>query len=116
MFHDKLAKNPRRLRGILGFKRGAILVSLCWVAILVYTIDRKWWQASIWALISAILTAVGVIHVPVSDYPSLEPLPPPFQTATVAPAFVTSPPKVYHAEIYALCPTAAVEYIAKTNG
>lgn len=54
------------LRGILGFKSGAILVSLCWVAILVHIIDRKWWQASVWALIAAVFSAVGVIHVPVS--------------------------------------------------
>ena len=54
-------------RGILGFKGGAILVSLCWVAILVHIIDRKWWQASVWAIISAAFTAVGVIHVPVSS-------------------------------------------------
>ena len=52
-------------RGILGFKRGAILVSLCWVAILVNIIDRKWWQAAVWALISATFSAIGLIHVPV---------------------------------------------------
>ena len=50
---------------MLGFKRGAILVSLCWVAILVHIIDRKWWQATVWALLSSILTAVGIIHVQV---------------------------------------------------
>ncbi|CAN0344518.1 unnamed protein product, partial [Ascophyllum nodosum] len=54
--------------GILGFKRGAILVSLCWVAILVHTIDRKWWQAAFWALFSAILSAIGIIHVPVAGF------------------------------------------------
>ncbi|CAM9416209.1 unnamed protein product, partial [Ascophyllum nodosum] len=50
--------------GILGFKRGAILLSLCWVAILVNIIDRKWWQAAVWALISATFSAIGLIHVP----------------------------------------------------
>ncbi|CAN0017419.1 unnamed protein product [Ascophyllum nodosum] len=54
--------------GILGFKRGAILVSLCWVSILVYIIDRKWWQAAVWAGISALFSAVGVIHVPVAGF------------------------------------------------
>ncbi|CAM9711568.1 unnamed protein product [Ectocarpus sp. 12 AP-2014] len=54
--------------GILGLKRGAILVSLCWVAMLVHIIDRKWWQASVWAVISACFTAVGVIHVPVAGF------------------------------------------------
>ncbi|CAN0344475.1 unnamed protein product [Ascophyllum nodosum] len=52
-------------RGILGFKRGAILISLCWVAILVHIVDRKWWQAALWALVSAMLSAIGIIHVPV---------------------------------------------------
>ncbi|CAM9519880.1 unnamed protein product, partial [Hapterophycus canaliculatus] len=56
--------------GILGLKRGAILVSLCWVAMLVHIIDRKWWQASVWAGISALFTAVGVIHVPVKPLTS----------------------------------------------
>ncbi|CAM9279105.1 unnamed protein product [Ectocarpus sp. 8 AP-2014] len=54
--------------GILGLKRGAILVSLCWVAMLVHIIDRKWWQASVWAVISACFTAVGIIHVPVAGF------------------------------------------------
>ncbi|CAN0254410.1 unnamed protein product, partial [Ectocarpus fasciculatus] len=54
--------------GILGLKRGAILVSLCWVAMLVHIIDRKWWQASVWAVISAGFTAVGIIHVPVAGF------------------------------------------------
>ncbi|CAM9464258.1 unnamed protein product [Ascophyllum nodosum] len=54
--------------GVLGFKRGAVLVSLCWVAILVHIIDRKWWQAACWALISAIFSAVGIIHVPVAGF------------------------------------------------
>ncbi|CAN0380987.1 unnamed protein product, partial [Ascophyllum nodosum] len=54
--------------GMLGFKRGAILVSLCWVAILVHIIDRKWWQAGVWALFSSILTAVGLIHVQVTGF------------------------------------------------
>lgn len=54
--------------GILGFKRGAILVSLCWVAILVHMVDRKWWQASVWAVIAAAFSAIGVIHVPVAGF------------------------------------------------
>ncbi|CAM9464400.1 unnamed protein product [Ascophyllum nodosum] len=54
--------------GILGCKRGAILVSLCWVTILVHVIDRKWWQAAVWALISATLSAFGLIHVPVAGF------------------------------------------------
>ncbi|CAN0452047.1 unnamed protein product, partial [Ascophyllum nodosum] len=37
-----------------------------WVAILVHIIDRKWWQAAVWALFSSILTAVGLIHVQVA--------------------------------------------------
>ncbi|CAM9464185.1 unnamed protein product [Ascophyllum nodosum] len=54
--------------GILGLKNGAILVSLCWVAILVHIIDLKWWQASGWALTSAIFSAIGIIHVPVAGF------------------------------------------------
>lgn len=44
---------------------------------LVHIIDRKWWQASVWALISALFTAVGVIHVPVRQTDRPPPLPPP---------------------------------------
>ena len=62
-------------RGILGLKNGAILVSLCWVAILVHIIDLKWWQASGWALTSAIFSAIGIIHVPVTQPHSLSPDP-----------------------------------------
>lgn len=58
-------------RGILALKRGAILVSLCWVAILVHIIDRKWWQAGMWAMISSLFAVVGIIHVPVSIHTSV---------------------------------------------
>lgn len=59
-------KNKKQNRGILGLKRGAILVSLCWVAILVHIIDRKWWQAAAWCIMSAVFSIFGIIHVPVS--------------------------------------------------
>ncbi|CAN0380917.1 unnamed protein product, partial [Ascophyllum nodosum] len=49
-YNSNLPDLPEGWWGILGFKRGAILVSLCWVAILVHIIDRKWWQAAVWAL------------------------------------------------------------------
>lgn len=40
---------------------------MCWTAIIVYIVDRKWWQAAVWAAFSALIAAVGVIHVPVSS-------------------------------------------------
>jgi AGZA family xanthine/uracil permease-like MFS transporter len=50
--------------GVLGWKRGALLVSMLWVAMLVQVIDRQWKLATIWAVISSLFAVFGIIHVP----------------------------------------------------
>jgi AGZA family xanthine/uracil permease-like MFS transporter len=50
--------------GVLAWKRGALLISFVWVAMLCFVIDRKWKTATIWALIGALFAVFGIIHVP----------------------------------------------------
>jgi AGZA family xanthine/uracil permease-like MFS transporter len=50
--------------GVLAWKRGALLVSFVWVAMLCFVIDRKWKTATIWALIGSLFAVFGIIHVP----------------------------------------------------
>jgi hypothetical protein len=54
--------------GVLAWKAGALLVSFVWVYMLVMVIDRKWPQAAAMATMGALLSAVGVIHVPEAGF------------------------------------------------
>jgi hypothetical protein len=54
--------------GVLAWKRGSLLVSMLWVAMIVMVLDRKWVTATIWALISALFAVVGIIHVPQAGF------------------------------------------------
>jgi hypothetical protein len=50
--------------GVLAWKRGSLLVSMVWVAMIVNVIDRQWKTATIWSLVAAFLSLFGIIHVP----------------------------------------------------
>jgi hypothetical protein len=54
--------------GVLAWKRGALLVSMLWVAILVNVIDRQWKLATIWAVVASLFSLVGIIHMPVAGF------------------------------------------------
>jgi hypothetical protein len=54
--------------GVLAWKRGSLLVSMLWVAMVVMVLDRKWITATIWALIAALFAVVGIIHVPKAGF------------------------------------------------
>ena len=54
--------------GVLAWKRGALLVSMLWTAMLVQVIDRQWKLATIWALISAFFAVFGIIHTPEAGF------------------------------------------------
>ena len=41
---------------------GAVLVGLLWAAIAVFAVDRKWFMAIVYSLISAVLSFFGIIH------------------------------------------------------
>lgn len=56
--------------GVLAWKRGALLVSFVWVAMLVMVIDRRWKSAGIWALVAAVFACCGIIHVPEAGFES----------------------------------------------
>jgi len=54
--------------GVLAWKRGALLVSMIWVAMVVMVLDRKWKVAAIWALIGSVFAVFGIIHVPQAGF------------------------------------------------
>ncbi|CAB9526315.1 Inherit from COG: Xanthine uracil vitamin C permease [Seminavis robusta] len=54
--------------GVLAWKRGALLVSFVWVAMLVKVIDRHWSMAAVWSLIGAAFALFGIIHVPEAGF------------------------------------------------
>ena len=56
--------------GVLAWKRGALLVSMVWVAMVVYVLDRKWVLATVWALVGAIFAVFGIIHMPEAGFKS----------------------------------------------
>jgi AGZA family xanthine/uracil permease-like MFS transporter len=54
--------------GVLAWKRGALLVSMLWVAMLVQVLNRDWFLATVWAIIASIFAVVGLIHVPTAGF------------------------------------------------
>jgi AGZA family xanthine/uracil permease-like MFS transporter len=54
--------------GVLAWKRGSLLVSMLWVAMIVMVLDRKWVTATIWAFIAALFALFGIIHVPQAGF------------------------------------------------
>jgi len=54
--------------GVLAWKRGALLVSFVWVAMLVMVIDRRWSVAAFWAALGAGFALFGIIHVPEAGF------------------------------------------------
>lgn len=55
--------------GVLAWKRGALLVSMVWVAMIVMVIDRKWVNAGAWAMVGAVFAVFGrIIHVPEAGF------------------------------------------------
>ncbi|CAM9100814.1 unnamed protein product [Discosporangium mesarthrocarpum] len=72
MYNTNLPDLTEGWWGILGFKRGALLVSMVWVAMLVLVIDRRWWQATVWSMLGAIFAMFGIIHVPVAGFDTFD--------------------------------------------
>src|SRR3569623_665121 len=54
--------------GVLAWKRGSLLVSMIWTAMVVMILDRKWVTATAWALIGAFFALFGIIHVPQAGF------------------------------------------------
>lgn len=57
--------------GVLAWKRGSLLVSMVWVAMVVNVIDRQWRTATIWSVVAALLALFGIIHVPEAGFGNL---------------------------------------------
>mmetsp|Transcript_3457 Transcript_3457/g.8222 ORF Transcript_3457/g.8222 Transcript_3457/m.8222 type:complete len:634 (+) Transcript_3457:154-2055(+) len=57
--------------GVLSWKRGALLVSMLWTAIVVNAIDRQWKVAIIWSLIASLFAVFGIIHVPEAGFENI---------------------------------------------
>jgi len=60
--YDALNQAGVVYRGIELLNGGAILIGLLWAAIAVFSIDRKWKEGIIYALIGAVLSFFGIIH------------------------------------------------------
>ena len=58
--------------GILAWKRGSLLVSMVWTAMLVMVLDRKWPLATAWATFGGLLALFGVIHVPRAGFKTFD--------------------------------------------
>lgn len=54
--------------GVLAWKRGSLLVSMVWTAMVVMILDRKWMTGAIWAMVGALFALFGIIHVPQAGF------------------------------------------------
>lgn len=50
------------LNGLNAMSKGSALTSMIWVAIIVYTVDRRWPRAAACCLIGAFFAGLGLIH------------------------------------------------------
>merc|ERR1719401_1902894 len=50
------------LRGLKAFGDGYLLISIVWATLLVCILDRKFAQATVWALIGALASSCGLMH------------------------------------------------------
>jgi hypothetical protein len=57
--------------GVLAWKRGSLLVSMVWVAMIVNVIDRQWITATIWSVVAAVFAVFGIIHVPEAGFKNM---------------------------------------------
>lgn len=71
--------------GVLAWKRGALLVSMLWVAMLVNVLDRQWKLATYWAITAFFFALFGIIHVPEAGFEN-------FTTPTPEQCWNTAPP------------------------
>jgi AGZA family xanthine/uracil permease-like MFS transporter len=67
-FNVNVPEVPPSYFGVLGLKRGAVLISMLWVAMIVNMIDRKWRLASIWTGIASLFALFGIIHAPEAGF------------------------------------------------
>jgi hypothetical protein len=58
--YDINAPGSSQWVGVLSWKRGALLVSLLWVSMIVNVLDRQWINASIWAFVASLFAVVGI--------------------------------------------------------
>ena len=54
--------------GVLAWKRGSLLVSMIWTAMVVMVLDRKFIGATVWSFIGALFAVFGIIHVPQAGF------------------------------------------------
>jgi hypothetical protein len=66
-FNINSTKSPA-WSGVLAWKRGSLLVSMLWVAMLVNVLDRQWKSAGIWAIVAILFATFGIIHVPEAGF------------------------------------------------
>ena len=50
------------INGIAVMSKGSALASMIWVAIIVYTTDRRWIKAAIFCVVAAFFAGCGIIH------------------------------------------------------
>ena len=63
-----LTKNGSDAIGYSYLGNGALFIALIWGTIFTFVVDHKWKYASIAALVGAIFTFLGIIHVPIPGF------------------------------------------------
>lgn len=68
LWNENVASNNAGWIGVLAWKRGSLLVSMIWVAMLIQVLNREWVTATVWAFIGSLFALFGVIHVPSAGF------------------------------------------------
>ena len=58
---------PKVKPGLAAMSYGALLVAIIWTSMAIYLIDRRFVQATLWAIVACILAGLGLIHQSEAD-------------------------------------------------
>lgn len=62
-----ISNKMRLIPGLAAMSYGALLVAIIWTSMAIYLIDRRFVQATLWAIVACILAGLGLIHQSEAD-------------------------------------------------
>ncbi len=86
----------RVIPGLAAMSYGALLVAIIWTSMAIFLIDRRFVQATLWAIVACVLSGLGLIHQSEADLTfkklgKKKHVPPPFRTSNFLGIQIKSP-------------------------
>ena len=62
-----ISNKMRVIPGLAAMSYGALLVAIIWTSMAIFLIDRRFVQATLWAIVACVLSGLGLIHQSEAD-------------------------------------------------